>query len=1115
MSSTDLKDWLEELGLGKYLETFTHHEIDIEVLFDLDDDDLKSMDVALGARKKILRAIELGSAARPPLLTGSLHQFDAERRQVTVVFCDLVGSTELSVRLDPEDFSDIILRYQDCCETIVKRFDGHVAGYLGDGAMIYFGYPIAHERDPERAVWTALEIIAALKDLPMPLLMPLQTRIGVATGEVVVGGMLGKGTNEEHFAWGQTPNLAARLQVLAQPNSVVVSDTTRRLIGDAFYYTDLGKHQLKGFNEIVQTWGVKGKRFTEHRIRTSENLSELTCLVGRDTEAASLRESWRRTRSERGQAVLIDGEPGIGKSRLVELACNELCENAHVIRLYSSPYYRNSTLYPLAEHIRLGAGLDADDSPSEQLTKVHALLRDCGLDDDENVMLLAGLLSIPRKANAYEDWSASKTKERTLQLLQGYLLSYARTQTVLIAFEDLHWLDATTIELLDRCIRCLDDHHIMFMLSARPEFAWPWLDKSRVSRLTLGRLDHTEAASIINAVANGKMLPRPVLTQVLEKTDGVPLFIEELTKTVLEGGFLEECADHYELHGSLPLYAVPSTLSDSLMARLDRLAPVKEIAQIGATMGRDFDFDLLKAISSLSSNRLKAGLAQLVEAELIFENPTTSGTVYRFKHALVQDAAYTSMLRVKRQALHKRIAQVINVQFPELAKTRPELLAHHYEGAGLIEEAIKFLDEAGELAIRRYALSEASEHLARGLELLLTLPETAERNALEISLQTKLGPTLLVVKGYGAPEVEATFERARHLCAISGRGPELFLSLRGLWAFYFVRGSLQTAREISDELVELANRERKPAYLLEAHRALGMTTLYRGEFALAARHLTRGAEIYDPNEHAGHAFKYGNDPGVVCLSYGSKALWSLGKPSQALKDSKQALRLADAVSHPFSQCQAQALSAMLHSHRNAPLPTRQYAEAAIALTPNGEFPYFRAIGEILRGWAVAKLLGSGAGIEQLQSGLDAYALTGSRLAEPWFRTLLAEVYGEIQRAQEGLQIIAEALTLAHTNQEGYYLAELYRVKGTLLELSGDCTQAEAAYLEAVRVATEQDANGWLLRAASQLGEFWIDKGRQREAHALLQPIYERCDSLQSSPDVLRARQTLARSSAHT
>jgi TOMM system kinase/cyclase fusion protein len=1030
---------------------------------------------------------------------------EAERRQLTVLFCDLVDSTTLARQLDPEDLRAVVRAYQEACAKVIARFEGHIAQYLGDGLLVYFGYPLAHEDDAQRAVRAGLGMVEAMRGLKARLEQErgvhLAVRLGIHTGLVVVG-EVGSGTRQEQLALGETPNLAARLQGIAAPNTLVISAATLPLLGGFFACQSLGTPLLRGFAQPLEVYQVLYESMARSRLEAVGSTG-LTPLVGREQEVELLLQRWAQVKDGLGQVVLLSGEAGIGKSRLVRVLTEHVAREpqAWLTPCQCSPYYQNTALYPMLELLeRVALRFDREESPQQKLSKLEGFLVQYGLPLAETVPLFATLLSLPLSAD-YTPMHVSpeQQRQRTLHVFLTIFLRIAAQQPVLFVMEDLHWIDPTTLELLSLLVDQGPTARILALFTFRPDFSPPWTGRSHLTQVTLARLPRRQATEMTGQVARGKALPAEVVEQVVAKTDGVPLFVEELTKMVLESGLLQEQENRYALTGPLPPLAIPTTLHDSLMARLDRLATVKSLAQLGATLGREFSYELLHAVSPWDEETLRRGLAQLVETEFLYQQGLPPQATYLFKHALIQDAAYQSLLRSTRQQHHQRIAQVLEARFPESCETQPEVLAHHYTEAGLAAQALPYWQQAGQRAIQRSANLEAVAHLTKGLEVLATLPDTPERAQQELVVQTALGPALIVTKGQAAPEVLHAYTRARELCQQVGETPQLFQVLWGLWYFYLHRVELRTAREMGEQLLTLAQRVGDLALRLEAHYVLGNTLNYLGEFAAAQAHFAQVIALYDPQQHHAHAYLYGQDPGVVCRHYAAVTLWYLGYPDQALQRSQEALTLAQELAHPHSLAFALIFAAWVHHFRREWPLTHARAEATIALAAEQGFGVYTAMGRIFRGCALAEQeaeSGTGQGhveegMAQMQQGLAAWRTTGAAVFQPYGLALLAKASAQVGQPEAGLTLLTEALAMAHDKGECRWNAELYRLQGEILLVRSaeHHTEAEACFGQALDIARRQQAKSWELRAAISLARLWQRQGKHAAAHELLAPIY--------------------------
>ena len=1022
---------------------------------------------------------------------------DAERRQLTVLFCDLVDSTVLARQLDPEELREVVRAYQDTCAKVIARFEGHIAQYLGDGLLVYFGYPLAHEDDAQRAVRAGLGMIEAVGQLNTRLGpergVQLAVRLGVHTGLVVVG-EVGSGTRQEQLALGETPNLAARLQGLAAPNTLVISVATWQLLGGFFAYQSLGTQPLKGFAQPLEVYQVLSESTARSRLDATGSTG-LTPLVGREQEVGLLLERWGQVKDGLGQVVLLSGEAGIGKSRLVQVLKEHVASEpqAWLTPCQCSPYYQNTALFPLIDLLeRVALRFEREESSAQKLRKLEGFLVQYGLPLAEVVPLFAALLSLPLTADyVSQTVSPEQQKQQTLQTLLTILLRIAAQQPLLFVMEDLHWVDPTTLELLSLLVDQGPTARMLVLLTCRPDFSLPWTRRAHLTQVTLNRLPRRQAAEMTARVAHGKALPPTVVEQVVAKTDGVPLFVEELTKMVLESGLLQEGEERYELTGALPSLAIPITLHDSLMARLDRLATVKSLAQFGATLGREFSYELLQAVAPWDEATLRRGLQQLVEAEFLYQQGLPPQAAYVFKHALIQDAAYQSLLRSTRQQHHQHIAQVLEARFAEICETQPELLAHHYTEAGLEEKAVAYWQRAGQQALQCSANPEAVQHLTKGLELLSTLPESPSRALQEIDLQIALGPALSATKGRAAPEVEQTYARARVLCAQVGETPQLFPALRGLCGFYQYRGALPTARELGEQLYRLAQHEDEPTPRMEAHTALGPTLFYLGEYAAARTHLEQGIALTDPVVQRALTLRHDVAPGVRCLALAAFTLWCLGSPAQAVRRSQEALAMAQELAHPQSLAFAQHCAALLHQRRRESPAVQAYADGVLTLATAQRFPLYIGWGACWRGWALTMQGQGEAGLAQLRQGMTALLSTGQRVSQPLCLVLLAEAVEHVGQVEEGLCLLAETLTAFEASKRNDMLTEAYRLQGEFLlrQAIPNATQAETCFQQALGIARRQQAKSWELRAATSLARLWQRQRKRAEAHALLAPIY--------------------------
>jgi class 3 adenylate cyclase/tetratricopeptide (TPR) repeat protein len=1090
----DVAEWLRGLGLEQYAPAFRDNDIDGEVLRRLTGEDLRELGVrSIGHRLRLLDAISaLGAVSADVPSTGSSPdvpaQAEAERRQLTVMFCDLVGSTALSAQLDPEDLREVIGAYHRAVSKIIAEADGFVSRYMGDGVLVYFGYPQAHEDDAERAVRAGLGAIDAVSRLDIKS-VKLQARIGIATGLVVVGDLIGEGSAQEQSVVGETPNLAARLQTLAEPDTVVIAAGTRRLVGDLFEYRHLGAVELKGIATPVPAWQVLRPSLVESRFEALRG-SALTRLVGRDEEIDLLLRRWARAKAGAGQVVLISGEAGIGKSRIAAGLEERLLAEPHLrLRYFCSPYHQDSALFPFVDQLGRVAGFARDDEPAIKLEKLEGLLARAA-SPEEDVALLADLLSLPLSERyPLPDLTPQRKKERTLEALIRQLERFAGQQPVVMVLEDAHWIDPTSRELLDLTIERVRSLPVLLIVTFRPEFQPPWTGQPQVTTLTLNRLDRRDRTALVLQISGGKALPAEVVDQIVDRTDGVPLFVEELTKSVLESGLLREQADRYVLDRALPPFAIPTSLHDSLMARLDRLASVRLVAQIGAAIGREFSYALLRAVSRFPDDELQAALGRLVASELVFQRGMPPDAVYTFKHALVQDAAHGSLLRGSRQQWHAQIADALETQSPELMDSRPELFAQHYAEAGLVEKSVAYWGQAGRRSAARSAMAEAAAQYHNALDQLALLPDNSDRQRQALEFWGALGAVLNAVKGAAAPETGQAYACARQLWE-QLRSPSGYLHIPyGQSRYHMYRGEFDLALRLDEGFLRLSRELNDPAGLVLAYASSGRNLFFVGKFTASRSHLDEVLALCDPISHGSLVHQAGNYPHVGSRAYLGNVLYCLGFPDQALELSNAAIAAARRLAHPPSLAASLAISARLLSLVGDNRALGERADQLIALTTEQSFPFWRAQGAIYRGWVKVKNGDATEGISLLRSGSTAFRGTGAEMSMPHFVGLLARACAIAGQVEEALALSDDALQIAERTGERWFSAELNRHKGQLLLRQGHTEAAEELYRKALSIAAEQEAKLWELRAATSLARLWGVQGRRAEARDLLAPVY--------------------------
>jgi len=1099
-----VREWLEAIGLVQYADAFEANDIDIDLLGQVDDQMLKDIGVSsAGHRLRIRNAIAKLSPASPlaknenatSAATEPKTQDVAERRQVTVMFSDLVGSTALSARMDPEDLREVISAYQKCVAETVRRFGGFVAKYLGDGVLIYFGYPQAHEDDAERAVRAGLELIVAVSALKAPV--SLQTRVGIATGLVVVGDLIGSGTSQEQAIVGETPNLAARLQGVAEPNMVVIADSTRKLLGNLFELEDVGAKDLKGIGGRVRAWAALRPASVESRFEAL-HASGLTELVGREEELELLLRRWSRTKTGEGQVVLLSGEAGIGKSRLTAALLERLATEPHTrLRYFCSPQHTDSAFYSIIGQMQRAATLTRDDTTQAKLDKLDALLAQTST-SIENAALFAEMLSLPNDGRyPVLALDPQQRRQRTLEALTAQVEALSRQKPVLMILEDAHWADPTSLEAFSRAVDRIRTHGVLLIVTYRPEFEPPWIGRPHVTALTLNRLGERDIAAMIDGVTGNKSLPSSIRQDIIERTDGIPLFVEEMTKAVLEAGG-EEAAERAVAGIPSSSIAVPASLHASLMARLDRLGPAKEVSQIGAAIGREFSHALLAAVVRKPEAELNSALDRLTDAGLLFQQGVPPHATYLFKHALVQDAAYGTLLREPRRALHARIAETLESQFAEIAESQPELLARHCTEAGLIEKAAGFWGKAGQRSLERSALIEAVEQLTRALGQIAALPANPALRREEIKLQAALITPLIHVKGFAAPETKAAAERTRLLIEQAealGEPPDdpllLFSALFGLWVASHVAFNGDAMRELGAQFLAIAEKQGAKAPLLIAHRVMGISLAWTGDIAEGRAHYDQGVALYDPAEHRPLATRFGQDAGVSILCFRSLALWLLGYPDAALADSGQTLKDAREIGQAATLMFALLHVSMTHIYCGNYAAANALLDELVPLADEKGASFWKAYGMSLQGCLLALTGKASDAVHMIASGMAAWRSTGATMWVPVYLSYLTRAYAEVGKFDRAWRCIGEAIAAIETTKERWWEAEVNRTGGEIALLSPepDAAKAEAHFERALAVARAQQAKSWELRAAMSMARLWRDQGRRDEARELLAPVY--------------------------
>ena len=1083
----DVVVWLRSLGLGKYEAAFRENEIDETVLPSLTHENLKELGVtALGHRVKLLDAIAAlrndASVQTPPVVAAPARPSAAtptsapvaeavgERRPIIVMFCDLVGSTSISAALDAEDWRDLVGAYLDAASAAVTEMGGHVAKKLGDGLMALFGYPVAQENDAERAARAALSIQRALAEANRKNVgsgkPTLNARIGIETGPVVV--------DAAGEIYGDAPNTAARVQALAEPDTVMVTARVQRQIAGLFVVEERGTHNLKGVPEPVTLFRLV--RASGGGRRAGQR--HLTPLVGRDEEITMLMRRWERARQGDGQLVLIVGEPGLGKSRLIEEFHLRLREVTHTwVEWSCSQLLQNTPLHPITEWGRQRFG-GADIAAERQLADLENTLALIKVDPAENVPLLAPLLDIPLPKERLPDLAPEEQRRRQLAAMTNWVVAGARSQPAVLALEDVHWADPTTLDVLRGIAERGALTPLFVLITARPEFRPPWGVRSHHTTISLAPLDRSQVREMVAELSARHALSNQIVEGVAERTGGVPLFVEEVTRLLLERG---------EQGG---IQVIPPTLQQSLTARLDRLGPAREVGQIGAVIGRDFSYPLLRAVADMEDVPLQTALDRLAESDILLVRGLPPDASYRFKHALIADAAYENLLRSRRQVLHRRVAEVLRDNLVgTAAASEPELLAHHFTQAGLIDEAIEWWDKAGQLAAGRSTMTEAAVHFGKALQLVAGLPKSRQLQTRELALQLRLAGTLMAAKGWASPHAGDAYARARELCREAPEGPQLVAALSGVFTCLHNRAEFVAGGRVAEELLAVAGRQNDRHAKLLAHRSCGLNLLFRANFAGALRHFKEAVTLYE-RPGIGSLMSPPVDPRIASQSFIPWGLLVLGYADQAITESQQALAYARELSHPYTLAFALHVNCIFHQLRDDGTILRERSQQLVELATEHGFPHLRGSGRCFRARATIALGGSIAdAISEMWEGLAEKRATGAEIKVPYYYGLIAEAHIRINRTMEGLKLLSDALELVERTDEHWYEAELYRLRGEILVRNGDWRGAEPGFSDALARAKKYDAKLFELRAAMSLVRLWRDQGKVRQARELLAAVY--------------------------
>ncbi len=1035
----------------------------------------------------------------------------AERRQLTVMFCDLVGSTALSEQLDPEELRELVIAYQKVCADVVEAYGGYISRLMGDGILVLFGYPQAHEDDAVRGIHAGLEVLEAVlrldQNFPKKADFNLHVRIGIATGQVVAGDLEGKGAAEENVIYGDTPNLAARLQGQARPGELLVSETTRKLARDHFEYRDLGQENFKGISEPVQLFKVIGIADTKSR-EEAKGLHKSSHLVGRVAEFELLLKCWEKAKHGDNNIVLLAAEAGIGKSRLVhEFKQRTTDESIRRMFMYCSPYHTNSAFYPLIEEIKRAASMEKRDTDEQKLVKLEQALNLPGLDLARIFPLIASMLSLPvTERFQMPQLAPIEQKRQTLDAVVSSVGAVCEVQPVLMIIEDVHWIDPSTLEFINQLIERMENRNFLMILTYRLEYQAPWSSLSNVMMLRLNRMNRQQSIEIIMGQTGNKPLPDNVLESILQKSDGVPIYIEEFTKTLLESGQLVEKKDRYALQGELSPLTIPASLQDSLAARLDRLE-AKELAQLAASISRVFSNDLLQQVCQLEGVDTSSALYELVNSEVLIRRGIDPEVYFEFKHALLQDAAYQSLLKSERKRHHKNIATVIEKNFPDMVNMNPEVLAHHLTECGDYSKAIDYWLRAGKKATKQSANVEAITHFNHGIELIAQLPEDEARDRRELELYLALGPALMATRGFAVSEVEHAYVRGLELASHVGTNEQLYSVTWGAWLYRQQRGQMEIATGLAEDLLILSSNHEDRGIRLQAHHA-AWTTAYRlAEYSKCCEHAEKGIAFYDPEEHMDMAFVYGgHDAGVCGLQHAATTRWLLGYPDRAIAHKDRLLSLAEKIDHPFSSALALNFASFQSSLLGDFESVDRHSQKVLRIcTEYGVAPQYRNSGSVLFGWAQTMKGQVDQGLQLMRQGLDAHRNAPARAHEAFLISLLADTCIHQGLYDEARELITEGFGLIEKTGERTWMVYLTHLDAELsLIADSDYDQAEARYLRSIELCRELQAKSFELRSATSLAAHWFNEGQRDRALELLVPLYDSFSEGQDTTDLKKS-----------
>ncbi|MFO1460272.1 MAG: AAA family ATPase [Verrucomicrobiota bacterium] len=1082
---TNLAEWLNALEMEAYLPLFHANEVDFETLLILSEADLKELGLPFGPRKRLLGALAEHRRRQSPANDFSPEPRVAEgleRRHLTVLFCDMVGFTDLAGRVDAETLQNIIKTYENDCSECIERFGGHILHCLGDGIVALFGFPVAHEDDADRAIRASFRIIDTLSKVPVPEVGRLRVRAGIASGLVVVSA-------SENRAIGETLNIASRLQGIADPDTVVVTEEVRTLAGGSFIYSDLGETSLKGVARPIRIFRVLGHRSVGSRFEAAARPGPAP-MVGRAEEMSRLLEGWAEAKAGRGRLYLLSGEPGIGKSRLTA-TLREFVEGSgfRVLSFQCSPHYGDSAFYPLLEALERALDWQQLTHGNDRLDRLESFLSGQYGRPLEDVRILGTLFSLPcQDRYGALTLTPQRRHEATIRAFVNLLDAVSKTQPALAVFEDLHWADPSTLEVLDHLVIRLPKMALQVVATARLEFTFRWERYAQAAQLPIGRLRPEDIESLVAGISVRHIFPSGLMDQIVARTDGVPLFVEELTRAILETseGSGNSSIPNPEANDT----GIPATLRDLLMARLDRVAEAKEIAQIGAVLGREFSHELISAVAPMSTLELETGLERLLAAGLAFRKGTPPDAVYQFKHALIQDAAYDSLLKSRRKELHAIIAGVLEERFPRLRDSKPELLAHHHTEAGNSAEAVRYWHRAGDVALRRFAPREAAAHLRRGLRLVESLPEGPDRDLREVELRTLLGPAVVARQGWAASEIGNLLEPALALARNLKHRQSYLPTLHGLWVNSLTLGRLARSRDWANEMLATARESSDSELEICGHRAAMTSCFWLGDLKSARSHGDVIRQLYDPARHGQIAKLTNSDPLTGDGIYRSQYLWMMGFPDQARAACESNHEHARRLNHPFDLAFALTLGSQVYEFCGESSRLLECsAEGERVGREHGVPVMSEVLAEISKGVGLLRSDHIPSSVLQLRTSVERLVGTGQRIWVSYIRALLGEALARDGKPSEGLKLIEESLAQIEAQDERPHFAEVLRLRGWLLELQGRTEEAESEYLRSLEFSRAQGARSWELRTALSLSRLLLFRGNPAAALELLEPVH--------------------------